>query len=200
MTDVLARDYAKKIMGSTYLVTVYDVTNTAHLLTHGTGERSAHGRVTRRPDARIHAAGVRGFGVRQDRHKTRARRQGAMPELRCRPENSRTRVQRSRTAQQAHEELNTGGGVDFPGRGKEAEGPVPYQPPSPRASSTSSKPLKIVTVRVGRPGRRSTTARMTAKVAVEQRAASSPTSMRSMRGAGAARAGRAGCSLGDASS
>ena len=200
MTDVLARDYAKKIMGSTYLVTVYDVTNTAHLLTHGTGERSAHGRVARRPDARIHAAGVRGFAGRQLYHQRRARREGGGRGSRCRPENSRTRVQWPRTAQQAHEELNTGAGVDFPGRGKEAEGPVPYQPPSPRAGSTSSKPSKILTVRVGRPGRRSTTARMTAKVAVEQRPASSPTSMRSIRGSGAARTGRAGGSLGDASS
>ena len=200
MTDVLARDYAKKSMGSTYLVTVYDVTNTTHLRTHGTGERSAHGRVARRPDGRSHAADGRGFADCQDRHKPRARREGAMPELRRRPENSRTRVQRPRTAQQAHEELSYGGGVDLLGRGKEEEGPAPYQPPSPRAGSTSSKPSKILTVRVGRPGRRSTTARMTAKVAVEQRPASSPTSMRSIRGAGAARTGRAGGSLGDASS
>ena len=181
-------------------ITHYDVTNTADLVAHGTGQRIAHRDVAMRTDARRHAADVRGFDAHHYRQEPRARREGPMPEHRRRPDNGRTRVQRPKTAQQAHEELSIGGVAVFPGWDKDAEGPAPYPPPSAGASSIISMPLQILTVRVARPGRRSTIVPMTAKVTVEQRAASSPTSMRSVRGSGAAQAWRAAGSSADASS
>ena len=44
-----------------YTLTLYDVTNTAHLLDLDTGRRSGHGGVARRPDVRKHVADACGL-------------------------------------------------------------------------------------------------------------------------------------------
>ena len=108
-----------------YTLTLYDVTNTAHLLALDPGQGSGHDGIARRTDGRRHAAGPCGFESRQCYHKCLPRREGDGRSARCRPENGCTRVQRPKTAQQAHEELSIGGGEDFQGRDKDAEGSLP---------------------------------------------------------------------------
>jgi hypothetical protein len=160
-----------------YTLTLYDVTNTAHLLDLNTGRRSGHGGVARRPGALRHVAHACGLRHGEFDHDTRARCKGDGRNHRRRLSICHTPAAVKKTAQAAPGEMRRGGGVQGTRRDKRPAGPTHRPQPSQRASNPSSKPLKMFTVRVCQPGRRNRTTRTTAKVIDECWAASLPTSM-----------------------
>ena len=160
-----------------YTLTLYDVTNTVHLLDLGTGWRIGHGGVARRPAAFRHATDARGLRHGTFDYQTRARCKGDGRKHRRRLSILHTPAAVKKTAQAAPGEMRRGGGVQEARRYKRPAGPTHRPQPSQRASSPSSKPLKMFTVRVCQPGRRNRTTRTTAKVIDECWAASLPTSM-----------------------